>query len=172
MVSGNLSFWKKRGKSFMTVSEHKKICITRFSDYNYIIIVIDTDKRRNIMYENPYNLKKLTLRLEAGTSPETMDLTDKPHRFEFVFGIGRNGLTAFESFLSQTPDEKETVFKIHRRKIHETFEHLDIPFLCAPNLPETFYLKSTVENTTPIESREIVKQLAEMTSCGCSCCGH
>ena len=41
-------------------------------------------------------LKKVTLSLEAGRSPEAMDLTSQPLPFEFIFGLGTAGLTPFE----------------------------------------------------------------------------
>ena len=41
-------------------------------------------------------LKKITLSVEAGTAPDSMDLTPKSAHFEFIYGLGTSGLTPFE----------------------------------------------------------------------------
>ena len=41
------------------------------------------------------NLKKITLTIQAETSPETMDGAVKYHGFEFIFGLGPEGMTPF-----------------------------------------------------------------------------
>ena len=42
------------------------------------------------------NLKKITLSLKAGTSKDSMNLTPKYSRLEFIFGLGSGGMTPFE----------------------------------------------------------------------------
>ena len=42
------------------------------------------------------NLKKITLTLQAGTSPDTMDLTLQYSSFEFIFALGQEGMSPFE----------------------------------------------------------------------------
>ena len=39
------------------------------------------------------NLKKVTLTFQAGTAPDTMDLTPKFPRFEFIFALGPEGMS-------------------------------------------------------------------------------
>jgi hypothetical protein len=41
-------------------------------------------------------LKKITLSLEAGTTPDSVDLTPQSSLFEFIYGLGISGLTPFE----------------------------------------------------------------------------
>ena len=38
------------------------------------------------------NFKKITLSFQAGTSPDTMDLTPKHPEFEFIFALGPEGM--------------------------------------------------------------------------------
>ena len=42
------------------------------------------------------NLTKVTLRLEAGTTADDMNLSLPVSEFEFIFGIGPDGMCPFE----------------------------------------------------------------------------
>jgi ABC-type ATPase involved in cell division len=49
------------------------------------------------------NLKKVTLRLEAGTTVNNMNLSLPSSEFEFIFGIGPGGMCPFEYQLFKKP---------------------------------------------------------------------
>ena len=49
------------------------------------------------------NLKKVTLRLEAGTTVNDMNLSLPSSGFEFIFGIGPGGMCPFEYQLFKKP---------------------------------------------------------------------
>jgi hypothetical protein len=40
-------------------------------------------------------LKKITLCVEAGTDPDSMDLSPQSAQIEFIYGLGVSGLTPF-----------------------------------------------------------------------------
>jgi len=55
------------------------------------------------------NLTQITLTFQAGTTREAMDLTPKYPGLKFIFGIGPEGMTAFECEL-EDKSEGEEVF--------------------------------------------------------------
>jgi len=117
------------------------------------------------------SLKKTTLSIEAGTTPDTMDLTSEPLPFEFIFGVGKEGLTPFECELADKTEGDVVSFQVDPGKRCETFEHIAIPFPDVPGHLTSFYLKTQVVSVTPAGSREVVKAMAQVASCGDGCCG-
>ena len=121
------------------------------------------------------NLSKVTLSLEAGTSPGTWDITPEPSRFGFIFGIGSGGLTPFEYQLAGRCEGEEVVMpiKASESRLFFGFNQPPIPLPSAGR--ELFYLKARIVRVVPAESREIIKAMAVLADCGdCGggCCGH
>ena len=69
-------------------------------------------------------LTAVTLRLEAGSSPERMDLTPDPVGADFIFGIGGDGLTPFEYALADKVPGDEVVLRVAGGEAPATFGHL------------------------------------------------
>ena len=124
------------------------------------------------------NLKRVKITVQAGSSPETMDIVPEPVNFEFIFGLGTSGLTPFEFSLANKHRDDEVILHINLRDIPETFAHIDLPIL--QDLPEkdSIYLKTIIADIQPAAGRELIKAMAEMggcgggdgNSCGCCCC--
>jgi hypothetical protein len=127
------------------------------------------------------NLKKITLSFQAGTSPDTMDLTPKFPRFEFIFALGQEGMSPFEYELLDKSEGEEFLLHIHKQAFYRFFEHLNPPIGDLFDGCEDVYLKSKIAAVATADNREIVKAMAQMTAhgggggcdcgggCGCGC---
>lgn len=117
-------------------------------------------------------LKKVLLSLEAGVTECAMDLTPEPLPYEFIYGLGVEGLTPFEMELAQRSVGNEWVFSLKRGEIRETFQHLPFPALSIPDHLNQFYMKVRVDRVMDPGRRELIGAMAEITNCGDHCCGH
>lgn len=121
------------------------------------------------------NLKKVTLKVEAGVDAETMNLTPEPVRFEFVFGVGATGLTPFEYDLASKAPGDEIRLRISALQWCDYFRHLAVPGLAPPKPDSAVHLNVKIDGVRTAAGREVVKALAEMAECGgcdCGCGGH
>ena len=116
-------------------------------------------------------LKKVTLSMEAGTTPEAMDLTPQPSLFEFIYGLGAKGLTPIEFHLADKTVEDEVRLQINGEQVPQVFQHLILPPIKIPEDADVLYLRCRVMEITPAEQREVIKALAEIADCGDDCCG-
>lgn len=116
-------------------------------------------------------LKKVTLSMEAGTTPESMDLIPKPSLFEFIYGLGANGLTPIEFHLADKTVGDEVELQIDGKQIPQAFQHLIPPPIKNPEDADGIYLRFRVLEIIPADQREVVKALAEISNCG-DCCDH
>jgi hypothetical protein len=117
-------------------------------------------------------LKKVTLSMEAGTTPESMDLTHQPSLFEFIYGLGTRGLTPIEFHLADKTVEDEIRLQINGEEIPQFFQHLIPPPIKIPEDVDVLYLRFRVMEIISAEQREVIKALAEIADCGDDCCGH
>jgi hypothetical protein len=117
-------------------------------------------------------LKKVTLSLEAGMTPESMDLIPQPYLFEFIYGLGAKGLTPIEFQLADKTVEDEIRLQINVEQIPKVFEHLILPPIKIPEEVNVLYLRFRVMEIVPADQREVIKALAEIADCGDDCCGH
>ena len=119
-------------------------------------------------------LKKVTLGIEAGRTRDLMDLTSTPIPFEFIFGVGVQGLSPFEKALDGKSSGMVVFFQILSRQAAEMFVHLKLPvgdFICREPL---FFLKTTIARVARPEDREVVAAMArgvacDHGNCGCGC---
>jgi len=118
------------------------------------------------------NLKKITLSVEAGTTPDSVDLTPQSSQFEFIYGLGISGLTPFEIQLADKTVGDEICLHINREEIPQVFQHLILFPLNLPEHLDGFYLKLKIMKVIPAEQREVIKALAEIANCEDHCCGH
>ena len=116
-------------------------------------------------------LKKVTLSFEAGTAPESMDLTPQPFLLEFIYGLGAKGLTPIEFHMTEKTVEDEVRLQINVEQIPQVFEHLVLPPIKIPEDVNVLYLKFRVMEIIPTDQREVIKALAEISYCGDDCCG-
>ena len=118
------------------------------------------------------HLKKITLSVEAGTAPDSMDLTPQSSQFEFIYGLGTSGLTPFEIQLADKTVGEEIQLHMSREEIPLVFQHLVHFSLNLPEDADSFYLKLKIKSVLQADQREVIKALAEMASCGDNCCSH
>ena len=108
------------------------------------------------------HLKKVTLVLE-------WDGREIP--YAFIFGIGTEGLSPFEFDLAGKSEGYEREYPLNRSLLNDLFRHLTPPlFLC--DVPDAFTLKVRVVEIGEAEQKEVIKAMAEASSCGSHCCGH
>jgi len=119
-------------------------------------------------------LKKVTLFVNAGTQPDGNDLNPKSSTFEFIFGLGIEGLTPFEFLLSKQSEGDTFSLKVHPHDVCKTFQHIALPAFDFPESIESVFFKFQVIKVEDANSRELIKAMAELSSCGgsCECCGH
>ena len=124
------------------------------------------------------NLKKIKLTFQAGTTRESLDLTPKYPGLEFIFGIGREGKTAFECELADKAEGEDVLLHLKKEAFHNFFEHLNPPLMDLFDGRDNAYLSVKIVAVAVAENREIVKAMAEMAAhggvgcdCGCGCGG-
>lgn len=117
------------------------------------------------------NLKKITVSVIAGTQPDAADLSPQPFEFDFIFGLGTEGLTPFERELADKSEGDEISLYLKPETIPNTFEHICFPINRLSRLPASFFLRARVVKAIPAENKDVVKGLAALASCGDHCCG-
>jgi hypothetical protein len=122
------------------------------------------------------NLRKIKILLEAGTRQNQMNLTSEPLPCEFIFGIGKEGLTPFEFELAGKTEGDRAAFSVERQAVPQYFGHL-LPLLSRKILEsrEIFYITIEIVSISPPSALEMVKAMAALASecaCGCGCGGH
>ena len=122
------------------------------------------------------NLKKITLTIQAGTSPDDMDLTPQTPQFSFIFGLAPEGMTPFEYKLVDKVENDEVLLHLKETSLVRFFEHLNPPIRDLMNGREEFYLKVKIAEISVPDNRAVVKAMAAMTGhggggcdCGCGC---
>ncbi|WP_373501198.1 hypothetical protein [Desulfococcus sp.] len=119
-------------------------------------------------------MTKVALTLEAGRSPDRMDLTPAPRPLTFVYGIGKSGITPFEYELSETSPGARVSFSVAREHFDAFFEHL-CPFPPPEDPDGTVHFNVRVDQVSAPSGREVIRAMADMAagcSCGCGCGGH
>jgi hypothetical protein len=122
--------------------------------------------------EKIHNLEKVHLTIETGRTPDSMDLTPNPLSFDFIFGLGTNGLTPFEFELAESQVGEALVLPVQIEKIPELFGHLAFLLPPLPEISEPFYIKIRLLGVSPVDQREVIKSMAENIGCGEHCCGE
>jgi len=121
------------------------------------------------------NLKKVTLRMEAGTAADRMDLTPTALEYEFIFGIGPGGICPFEYQLANKAAGEEIGIQIKKEALYPLFEHLHPPIMNLFEKHDALHLKIKILRIEKPKNTEVIKALSETTShhhdcdCGCGC---
>jgi len=116
------------------------------------------------------HLKKVHLSLETGKYRDLMDLTPEPLRFDFIFGLGVEGLSPFEFELAEKEVGETITLSIQRDQIPETFGHLTNLLPAFPGDVKSFYLKVRVLELSEVDQREVIKSMANTAGCHDHCC--
>lgn len=118
------------------------------------------------------NLKKITLSISAGTSAQNPDIFDQPQTFNFIFGLGTDGLTPFEYALAGKSVGDIVSLQLKSVDLKRIFRHINPPFLISLVDRAEIFLTASILAVETADSREIVRALAVMAECGGGCeCG-
>ena len=125
--------------------------------------------------KNVENLTKVTLRLEAGTTEDRIDLTPTALEYEFIFGIGPEGMCPFEYQLVNKAVGEKVRIQLKKEGLSPLFEHLRPPIFNLYEKHDMLHLNIEILKIEQPDNTEVVKALSEMAShhhdcdCGCGC---
>ena len=117
-------------------------------------------------------LKRIDLHVEAGGTPDNMDILIEPSEFAFIFGIGTNGLSPFEYQLADKSEGETITLEISKPESHLVFQHIGVPIPKLPDQETSYFLKFRIDKITTAEQRDVIRALAEISECGTHCCGN
>lgn len=127
-------------------------------------------------------MQKISLTLVAGTEPGGSSFTPEPVPFEFVYGVGANGMTPFELAFQERSTGDRIRLVVKKEEAVAFFGRFLGPVTKAAKIsliPPTTCLDLTVDAIGKADDSEIVKALAGSLgegghggcggSCGCGC---
>ncbi len=128
------------------------------------------------------HLKKVRLRLEAGSEKRSSQSTVEPKALTFICGTASGGMCPFEyQLIGKTVGERLDL-SIPASQLVETMAHLLMPLRRALEVvttPAVLDLAVTIEAVSEPAPREIIRAMAEATNadgcggdCDCGCGGH
>lgn len=121
------------------------------------------------------NLTKVCLLIEAGTTADSMDLTQTALEYEFIFGIGSGGMCPFEYQMVNKAAGDEIGIQLNKEERYRLFEHLSPPIENLFENHDVLHLRIRILRIEKPENTEVIKALSKMTShhhdcdCGCGC---
>jgi hypothetical protein len=119
-------------------------------------------------------LKRVIVAMSAGNRPAGKEILDAD-TVEFIFGLGKEGLTPMERNLAGKKTGDSVTIQIERSAVPTFFGHvLDCPQILKSNL-NSFYMNFKIRRVETATPREVVRAMARITTCGdnCSCgCRH
>jgi hypothetical protein len=96
--------------------------------------------------------------------------------FEFIYGIGTEGISAFEQALFGKTVGDTLSLRVEGNSMSTYFERLLCPLIDALGTNPPFTLNVEIRSVSPVSDRELVRALAQITDgcsgdcgCGCSC---
>ncbi len=117
-------------------------------------------------------LTKVTLILAASADDSSEAPPQENIQFEFVYGIGTAGLSAFEMELQGLSAGARIKVRTQTNLVQSYFEHLRCPLLEAVKIQPPFDLSIEVLSVRPATHRELVHALANIDGSECNCdCG-
>ncbi len=116
-------------------------------------------------------LKKVMVTISAGNRPAGREILNG-NTVEFIFGLGKEGLTPLERSLAGKKVGDSVTLQIDRTAIPEFFGHvLMCPQILGSKL-NRFYMNLKIHGVESASPREVVRAMAQTTSCGGGCtCG-
>ena len=122
-----------------------------------------TDRRPTID-----NLMKISLTVKSEDNPSATP-------FEFIYGVGSQGITPFEKALFGKGVGDQIRFELSPADYCETIGHLELPLLKQTGIMKPISLQVTIDDVSKATDMEVVKAMAAGGSCddcGCGCGGH
>ncbi len=121
-------------------------------------------------------LKRVMLKLSAGKTPVGKELINA-EPLEFIFGIGREGLTPLERRLAGKTVGEYLSLELYNRQVTDFFGHILPCPVALRNCHPSFYISMKIEQIETASAREVVRAMSQTTTgcggdCGCGCAGH
>jgi hypothetical protein len=135
---------------------------------------MDAKERRMSQTNSPTieNLMKVCLEIRTGGSAENNTAAIP---FEFIFGVGPSGITAFEKALFGKRVGDRVRFEIAPTAYRQSIGHLQLPRLRQGGIMAPLAMELTITGVVRASDRDIVKAIAAgggCGDCGCGCGGH
>ncbi|WP_419656465.1 hypothetical protein Dvar_55590 [Desulfosarcina variabilis str. Montpellier] len=114
------------------------------------------------------NLSKISL-----TIKDEDNLSSSP--FEFIYGVGAEGITLFEKALFGKGVGDQVQFDISPADYCETIGHLELPLFKQTGIMKPISLQVTIDAISKATDHEVVKAMAaggSCSDCGCGCGNH
>jgi hypothetical protein len=114
---------------------------------------------------------RVTIAMKADQGDALHGISGRPVHFDFIWGIGLNGLTDFELMLSRKAAGDAVTLTLHPETIHGVFEHLasHVASFCRPD--KDVRLTAWIEKIEPVTHRDVVKAMAGLKEGSCGCGG-
>lgn len=130
-----------------------------------------TDQKAHVDY-----MCKVGVQLEACTQEKEVIPQAAPFSFEFIFGIGSQGISPFEKQIFGKRVGDELAILLAPQHGDHIFDHLTCNLKERPDLLGHPYLKISVQSIHKANSREVIKAMAEAAGgcgegCDCGCGG-
>ena len=121
-------------------------------------------------------LKKVILKLAISSDAPAGGASCSEVDFSFVYGIGTQGLSAFEMDLTGKHPGDRMHLQVNTAQMDDYFEHLRLPLLKALQTGPPFDLDLTIQEVSRVSERELIKAMAQKSDdggcgCGCDSCG-
>ncbi len=110
--------------------------------------------------------------LEIRTETTSGGESRAPVSFDFIFGIGVNGLSGLEMHLAGLKKGATAKIEVEPETVEELFGHLGCGLMRSLECQPPFFMQILVKDVTPAKPRDVVRAMAANTECGCDCgCG-
>jgi hypothetical protein len=122
-------------------------------------------------------LRRVGLSLAAGSAEGRSDILPGPAPFDFIFGIGTDGITPFEYRLVHKLPGDHIEVMVTRNDLSRLFGHLAPQVLAALPIParlDRWWLSVAIEAVNAADGRDVVRALARLSEAaegGCGCTG-
>ena len=118
-------------------------------------------------------LRKVLLRMEPIGEDGSLIGKGGSTSFEFVFGIGSQGLSSLERALEGSKEGEERHISVPAEGVADLFGHLTPPpiQLHGEEGPAQ-QIRVVVERAEPAGDREVIQAMSGAAECGSDCCGH
>ena len=114
------------------------------------------------------NLHKVSLTIKDENNPSGS-------LFEFIYGVGAQGITPFEKALFGKGIGDQVQFDISPADYCETIGHLELPLFKQTGIMKPISLQVTIDAIAKASDQEVVKAMAaggSCSDCGCGCGNH
>lgn len=115
---------------------------------------------------------RVTIAMKTDKSAPLSGKPEQSIRFDFIWGIGLNGLTDFELALLKKNQGEDVPFTLHPETVHGMFEHIAPHVLSICRSNAEICVTASIQKIERANNREVVKAIAGLKEGGCGCGGE